>query len=271
MIYLTAQTELFKVAGFSVQTWGTLVALGIIIAILLMLKEARKKNIEDKVLNALVFMMVSGIILGRLAYIFMNPGSFPSFLSYFSLWQGGIISWGVLIGVIIGAFLFKFATKTKYGKFFGLLDLMAPYLVLAIAIGRIGCLLRGCCYGLPTSLPWGIVYSGGFSEGAVHPTQLYHSILDFIIFFVLLRLGKKKSTLEKYELKSKYKFFNIQGTIFLLFLILYSLERFIVDFLRYHPASEYIAGFSVTQLIFAAIFIVAFIVLKIIEKKKKSN
>jgi len=240
--------------------------LGIIIAIICMLKAARKKNLGDRVLNILVFMLFSGIICGRLAYIILNPSSFPSFWSYFALWQGGIISWGVLIGVIIGAFLFKFTTKTKFNEFFGLLDLMAPYLVLAIAIGRIGCLLRGCCYGLPTDLPWGIVYSGGFSEGSVHPTQLYHLILDFIIFFVLLNLGKKKSTLEKYELKSKYHFFNIQGSIFLLFLILYSLERFIVDFLRYHPTSEYIAGFTVTQLIFVAIFIVSAIIL--IKKKK---
>jgi len=263
MIYLHAQTELFKIAGFSVQTWGSLVAIGIIIAIILMLKEARKKNLDDDVLNILVFMLFSGIICGRLAYIILNPSSFSGFLSYFALWQGGIISWGVLIGVLIGAFLFKFTTKTKFNELIGLLDLMAPYLILAIAIGRIGCLLRGCCYGLPTALPWGIVYSGGFSQGSVHPTQLYHSIFDFIIFFVLLKLGKKKSILENYQLKSKYRFFNVKGSIFLLFLILYSTERFFVDFLRYHPASEYVAGFTVTQLIFAAIFIVAAILLKI--------
>lgn len=274
MIYLTPSAELFKIAGFSVQTWGALVALGIIIGILFILKEARKKNLPEKAEGMLVFMMISGIIFGRIAYILINPNEFSNIFSWFALWKGGIISWGVLLGVIFGMLAFKLANKIKSDEFFALLDLMAPYLILAIAIGRIGCFLRGCCFGLPTAMPWGVVYQGesfaaqaGFT-GAIHPAQLYHSILDFIIFIVLLKLGKKKSKLEKENVISKYNFFNISGSIFLLFLVLYSAERFIVDFFRYHPVNEYAIGLTITQWIFAGLFIVAFIILKIKRKKK---
>jgi phosphatidylglycerol:prolipoprotein diacylglycerol transferase len=269
MINITATTELFSVLGFSFQTWGSLVALGIIIGLIFMLIEARKRKLADKVEGILVFMMVSGLIFGRLAYILVNLSQFPTFYSWFELWEGGIISWGVLIGIVIGIFIFKLISRIKTEEILEIADLMAPYLILAIAIGRIGCFLRGCCYGIPTSLPWGVVYTGGFSEGAVHPAQLYHSIADFIIFFVLLKLYGKKRKLRQHNAKSRFSFFNTSGTIFLMFLMLYSAERFFIDFLRFHPSNEYYIIFSVTQWIFLAIFIVASVMLKIKEKKKK--
>jgi len=268
MIYLAVHEELFHIGSFSAQTWGSIVALGILISIILMFREAKKKKVSEKAEGILVFMMILGLIFGRLAYILVNISQFPTVYSWFELWDGGIISWGVLIGVIAGILVFKLISRIKTEEISELADLIAPYLILAIAIGRIGCFLRGCCFGIPTTLPWGIVYTGGFAEGPVHPAQLYHSILDFIIFFVLLKLYNKKENLKKSSAKSRFAFFNVSGTIFLLYLILYSTERFFVDFLRYHPANEYFF-LSITQWMFLAIFIITFIGLKIKEKRNK--
>jgi phosphatidylglycerol:prolipoprotein diacylglycerol transferase len=270
MINLHESTVLFSIGTFSVQTWGSLVALGMLISIFFILKEAKKRNILDKSEQLLIFIMLSGIICGRIAYILNNLSEFPTFFSFFELWQGGIISYGVLIGVIIGAFLFKFSTKTTSKEFFDLLDIFAPYLILAIAIGRIGCFLRGCCFGIPSNLPWAVVYSGESLSGsiAVHPTQIYHAIADFIIFFILLRLYKKKEHLNQTKKESKFEFFSISGSIFLLYLILYSAERFFIDFFRYHPINEYFGRFSITQWIFLAIFIVSLVILNKKRKRK---
>jgi len=268
MISLTASTELFKIWGFSVQTWGSIVALGIIIGIVLMLVEAKKRKLYDLPISILAYMMVLGLIFGRIAYILVNLNQFQTFFSLFEIWKGGIISWGVLLGVIAGILIFKWMNKITFKQIFELADLMAPYLILAVAIGRIGCFLRGCCFGIPTALPWGLVYSGNdllpalYLGKGLHPTELYHSIADFIIFFVLLKLYKKREKLKQVNAKSRFTFFNKSGNIFLLFIMLYSAERFFIDFLRYHPANEYLLGITITQIIFATLFMVSLFLTK---------
>ena len=268
MISMTESTELFRIGIFSVQTWGTIVAFGMLIGIILMLVEAQKKKLNKKAESMLVWMLVFGMMCGRIAYIIVNPNEFSTWMSYINIWQGGLISWGVLLGVILGVIASKLSSKIKSAEFYEIIDLMAPYLILAIAIGRIGCFLRGCCFGIPSDLPWAVSYS---KEAAVHPTQLYHSIADFIIFFLLLKLRKKKEKIKENNTDSKYSFFKTHGSIFIMFLILYSAERFFIDFLRYHPAGEYFAGFSITQMVFFGLFVLSLVALNIKNKKEKNK
>jgi phosphatidylglycerol:prolipoprotein diacylglycerol transferase len=264
MISITPHTEIFSSLGYSVQTWGTIVAIGIIIALSLMFRKAMEKKLFEKSQILITYFMISAIIGGRIAYILVNPNEFSTLGSLFEIWKGGIISYGVLLGGIFGVIIYKITSKAKNADIKNILDLMAPYFVLAIAIGRIGCFLRGCCFGIPTTLPWGIIYGPGSEAfkaglaGAVHPTQIYHAILDFLIFFALLKVNKKKDNLQAKGIESKFKFFSKKGSTFLLFLMLYSMERFFVDFLRYHPSTEYIGMISITQIVFMLIFATAF-------------
>lgn len=267
MISLTSQTELFSILGYSVQTWGTIVAIGIIIGLFFMFKKAKQKKLFGQSEMLITYFMIFAIIGGRLAYILVNPDEFPNLLSLFALWKGGIISYGVLLGGIFGVIAYKLINKAKNSEIKELLDLMAPYLILAIAIGRIGCFFRGCCFGIPSDLPWAVSYAG---EIPVHPTQIYHSILDFLIFFALLKVNRKKEGLQAKGIESKFKFFSKKGSTFLLFLLLYSAERFFVDFLRYHPLNEYMGAISITQFVFMFIFAIAFWLL-IKEKIKKKE
>jgi len=255
MISLTSQTELFNILGYSVQTWGTIVAIGIIIGLFFMFRKAKQKKLFEQSQILITYFMIAAIICGRIAYILINPSEFPNFLSLFAIWGGGIISYGVLLGGILGVAAYKLTSKVSNSEIKEILDLIAPYFILAIAIGRIGCFLRGCCFGIPSDLPWAVSYNG---EIPVHPTQIYHAILDFIIFFTLLKVNRKKEHLQAKGIESKFKFFSRKGSTFLLFLILYSVERFFVDFLRYHPSTEYIGAISITQFVFMFIFAIAF-------------
>ena len=274
MITFTPITELFKIGSFSVQAWGSFVAFGAALAIILILIEAKRRKITEETEKLLLFITIFSIIGARIAYILLNPDEFSSLLSYLNIFNGGLIGWGVLMGGILGIFAFKFTSRINPSKLLSLLDLMMPYFALAFAIGRIGCFVRGCCFGIPTDLAWGILYTGkslayqaGFAT-AVHPTQLYHSIADFIIFLILLKLSRKRHNIEKNKLKSKYPFFNISGNIFLLFIALYSAERFFIDFFRYHPANEYVLGITITQIVYLVLFIAGLLLTKRREEKQ---
>jgi phosphatidylglycerol:prolipoprotein diacylglycerol transferase len=271
MITIPASAELLKIGSFSVQTWGLTVALGIALSLVLLFIEASKKKKLDETENLIIYTAIFAIIGARIAYILASPKEFSSFIDIINIWKGGMISYGMILGGIAGICIFKLTTKINSENLFKLLDLMAPYLILAIAIGRIGCFFRGCCFGIPTNLPWGVVYTGenALASGRVHPTQLYHSILDFIIFFILLKINRKKEKLEKRKIKSKYLFFNISGSTFLLFIMLYCSERFFVDFLRFHLPGEYIGVASITQIVFLFTFAAALLALK--KRKKRKN
>jgi phosphatidylglycerol:prolipoprotein diacylglycerol transferase len=273
MITIPASAELLRIGNFSVQTWGFIVALGIILSIIFLFIEAGKKKKLDETENLIACIAIFAIIGARIAYILINPKEFSNFIDIINIWKGGMISYGALLGAFVGILIFKLIAKTKSENLFKLLDLIAPYLILAIAIGRIGCFLRGCCFGIPTNLPWGVLYTGenALAEGAVHPTQIYHSILDFIIFFILLKINRKKGKLEKKKIKSKYILFNIPGSTFMLFIMLYCFERFFVDFFRFHPTSEYIGMISITQIVFLFISAAAWLALKKIKKRKNKR
>jgi len=276
MISITPQTELFSILGYSVQTWGTIVALGIAVSLFFLFRKAKQNKLLEQSQMLIVYILFSGLIGARIIYILLNPSEFPNFLSLFEVWKGGIVSWGVFLGGFLGIMLFKITSKIKSSELKNLLDLMAPYFILAVAIGRIGCFLRGCCFGIASNLPWAIVYIEGLSSQAgltaVHPTQLYHAILDFLIFIILLKINKKKEFLNKNKQKSRFGFFNKAGGTFLLFILLYSVERFFVDFLRFHPASEYIGRITITQIIFTFLFFIAlFLLIKIRTPDSSTN
>lgn len=115
-------------------------------------------------------------------------------------------------------------------------DLVAPGVILAQAIGRVGCTINGCCYGIPTALPWGVVYTNPDSFAplgvAIHPTQVYELIFCLIVFVVLIKLRGR---------------FKPDGSLFFIYLSLYSLWRIGIDFLR--AGTPFLFGLHQAQVI----------------------
>jgi phosphatidylglycerol:prolipoprotein diacylglycerol transferase len=215
------------VAFLNVRWYGIMVGLAVLFLVLWMLWQVRRgANLSyDTILTAALVGIPSGIIFSKLLHVIdmwdyytANPGLIWSF--------AGLTIWGAVLGTALGIWIYSRFSDFRFGYF---ADLLAPAIILAQAIGRVGCTINGCCYGLPTSLPWGVIYTHPESYGyaaslalpegmGLHPTQVYELIFCLIGFVVLLRLRE--------HLKP-------EGSLFLIYLSIYSLWRLGIDFLRY--------------------------------------
>lgn len=168
-----------------------------------------------------------------------------------AFWRGGLTFHGGLIMVLLGIALYCWWRRFPYFK---LLDLMAPYMALTYAVGRIGCFFNACCYGYQTDLPWGVVFPT-LSDLARHPTQIYAAIFSLLIFFILQRI--------------KYSG-PFPGAIFTWFVILHSAYRFVVEFFRVSPPFFY--SLSLAQVFTGVLIVVGVLVLlwhqKIIRREE---
>jgi phosphatidylglycerol:prolipoprotein diacylglycerol transferase len=134
----------------------------------------------------------------------------------------------VLLGGVIAAFITIWVyARIKSKPYFAVTDLLAPPTALGIAIGRLGCFFNGCCFGLPTNLPWGVRFPAGslaayvFPGQCVHPTQLYETIYTLLIFaFLMLYDRRPRPT----------------GRITGLFMVLYGLGRYFNEQLRWYES-----------------------------------
>ncbi len=239
---------LLHVGFFTVYSWGFFVSLGVLTALLLAMKENRNKSQE--IINSLIVLIPSALIGARLFYVFSHWDFYSQHLLQILNFPGGGLDLpGALLFGFLAFILYFKIRKLDYKEY---LDVFAVYIPLAQAIGRVGCFFNGCCYGSLTNVPWGITYMGGIR----HPAQLYESILDLTIFFYLHHLRNKK----------KIMLFNrnlnlFPGAKFLLYLILYSIVRFICEFFRIEPRVFY--GFTVMHIVtFFVILISLFILFK---------
>ncbi len=178
-----------------------------------------KLKITEKELDNLLGTMVVLMILGaRLFYaIFYSPEYFigaPWKILY--VWEGGLSFHGGFLGVATAAYLFA---RKKQIPFLKLADLFCVPIALGNAFGRMGNFINGELYGVSTSLPWGVIFPG--TEGPRHPTQLYEAAYNIAIFAILYSMRNKK-----------WK----DGTLFGLFMILYSIFRFSTEFIKDLPS-----------------------------------
>ena len=237
---------LFHIGSLRVYSWGFFVSLGILTALIIANKNHKKesKTITDLVIITLIF----GILGARTIYVLLNIKHFiKNPIEAFNIMGGGLSYFGALLFAFIALLTYCKITKKDYKHY---LDIFAIYIPIVQAIGRIGCFLNGCCYGSLTRVPWGITYLGGIR----HPAQIYESILDITIFLVLYKIRNKKSLK---ILNRRIRLFK--GSKFLLYLILYSLVRFVVEFFRQEP--KFIFGLTITQIITIFIIIVSKIII----------
>lgn len=230
----------FRVFGFEVRWYGLLIAIAVLIGTILALREAKRKGVkEESIIDMLLFAVPGAIIGARLYYVIFqwdyysqNPGEI------LNLRGGGLAIHGVIIGGALVAYVF---TKVKKMNFFTIADIVAPSLILGQAIGRWGNFANQEAHGGPTDLPWGIMVDGV----KVHPTFLYESIWNFLLFGFLLWYRRKKAKAE--------------GEVFAIYLVLYSVARFFIEGLR--TDSLMLGPIRVAQLISVIIIIsgIAFI------------
>jgi len=223
-----------------ITSYGLMLMLAFLVCNYLLKKECIKRKFNEQIADDIILYAAIGGLLGSKIYYSIEEGGglVLQFIALVDLLKGVFSFDGTLIrlsiselgggltflgGLIGGTISVSYYIIKKNLNWLEIADLVAPFLILGHAIGRIGCFLVGDCYGKPTDLPWGMSFPLGSppTNDFVHPTQLYEVMTGFIIFYYLTYLRNTNGL---------YK-----GQVFFEYMFLAGLARFIVEFLRVNP------------------------------------
>lgn len=213
---------LFEIGDLTIHTYGFMIMIGAFMGYLYMAKAAKKElGIEpDHVQTLAVYIIFAAFIGGKLFFYFEKPDFYfnpPS--NMLKNFRQGFVFYGSLIfAVPIAIWYFR---KMKW-PVWSFMDLLAITGTIVHVSGRMGCFFAGCCYGLPTEAPWGVSFSDDITQARpmhtdLHPTQLYEVFNILVIMGVLFLLKRHK---------------RFEGQLFLIYVILYSIGRSIVEVFR---------------------------------------
>lgn len=210
----------WAIGPIPIRLYGLMIGVGFLVSIWLASRRARKEGIEpDRILDMGVYLLVAAIVGSRVLYVLTNLNEFASNpFEAFAIWKGGLVFFGGLLAAVPVGMWYVRKHKLPFWKTG---DIMAPFIALGHAFGRLGCFFAGCCYGLPCSGPLCITFTDPHSLAPrgvpLYPTQLMESGGEFVNFIVLLLLYRRR---------------KFDGQIFWLYPILYSVLRFTVEFYR---------------------------------------
>jgi phosphatidylglycerol---prolipoprotein diacylglyceryl transferase len=227
--------EIFRIGNFPINTYGVLLALAFLSALLIASRLAARDGLpRERVYDLGLWMLLAAIVGSKVLMLFTEPEyrEDPSrLISLDFLRSGGVFYGGLIAAVVAGYFLIR-RYKLPWWK---TADAFAPGIALGNAIGRQGCFAAGCCWGKPTTMPWGVEFTEAGHEVTgvplgvhLHPTQLYESFGALLIFFFLLWLHRRK---------------RFSGQVILFYGVLYAVMRFTIEFFRDDPRGD-IAGLT---------------------------
>ncbi|MBT3464808.1 hypothetical protein HOD20_02780 [archaeon] len=226
---------LFSIGNIEIPAYSFFVLLGLVVGAIVYFKEVnrKKKTISENSIYIALCAMGGGILGSKIPIWIYNYKIIIALFPDITPILSGRTIVGGIIGGMIGVRLIKHYLKIKNrrGNFF------APAAALGISIGRIGCFFRGCCYGIETTLPWGVDFGDGIQR---HPTQIYETIFAFLLFLYLTKIKKK---------------IKKPGRLFDIFLTIYFSYRFISEFIRDINKTFY--GLSIFQIISLIVIIYA--------------
>ena len=234
---------LFSVGDWPVYSYGVLLAAAYLIGLQLGVMRARRAGVDPaRVMDLGIYLIIAALVGAKLMLIAVDWDYFRSqpreLLSLVR--AGGVFYGGLIAAVAVGLWLvrrYKLPVWTTA-------DLMAPGIALGHVVGRFGCLLAGCCYGRPTDVAWAITFTDPLAAQNVgtplgiplHPTQLYDAGAELLILGVLLFTERKGRP--------------FAGRTFWLYLLLYGISRFIIEFYRGDPnRGTVMAGLSTSQFV----------------------
>ena len=235
---LNISSVAFKIANISIYWYAIIIVSAIIVGTIICKKRDGLYGIKyEDVLELLIWILPISIICARIYYVLFSLDEYvQNPVKVFDFRNGGLAIYGAIIGGILTTVIYA---KIKKINFLDLADYIIPTVALGQAIGRWGNFMNMEAYGKVTAMPWrmGIYSSGTYIE--VHPTFLYSSIANLIIFVVLLKMKNKR----------KYK-----GQILCAYLLMYSFIRTFIEELR--TDSLMIGTIKISQLLSVIIFII---------------
>ena len=257
---------LFKFHGLELHTYGLLLAIAFLLGIQIFVARARARGIPEEPMHSLSLLILLLAIVGaRALFVITHWGDYAADpLGIFRIWEGGLILYGGILFGIVGSIIY---VKLRGIPVWRVGDAIAPSMALGIGIGRLGCFMNGCCFGLPTTLPWGVhfpansVPSYTFPGAPLHPSQIYLSLAGFGIFVWLLAADRKP---------------HFEGWLFWIYILVDAAFRFVLDFTRYYDATSAIGtvgglSFNMNQILSAGLILVSLVMLAILSRRSAAS
>jgi len=261
----------FQLGPLTIRFYGIILMVGAVVAAFVAEREARRRGLNSEyVWDALIWVLIGGILGARLWHVIlpsstdMARGLTTQFylthpLDLLAVWKGGLGIPGAVIGGVLALFIFCRRKKLVFAEW---VDIAAPALALGQAIGRWGNYVNQELYGYPTNLPWAIYIAPEYrlkdyiDQAYYHPLFLYESLWNFGNFILLLVIGRR------------YGKRLIPGDLFLIYLVVYPLGRFFLEFLRLDPTR--LGSINPNQIIMLVVALVSVGAL-IWRHRKKAN
>ncbi len=232
----------FHLGPLTVHWFGVFVATAFLVGLWTASRRARRDGLNPEHISEAGTWLILGTIVGARTFYVVSywDKSFAGhpWTEVFKVWEGGLVYYGGLIGATLAGLAFVRFRRVHVWKF---ADALAPSIALGYSIGRFGCLLNGCCFGGPTTLPFAIHYSVEHpSHGAgVHPVQVYDALLNVGFFLLLAWVHRRK---------------KFDGQIFAAYLVGYAVLRTFVETFRGDYPVRYLGGVATpAQLVSVAI------------------
>ncbi len=257
-IVINIDPVIFHLGVFELRWYAVTVMLAVATAVLILVHQGKKKGIASGEIYSFSFwLLIAGGVGARLFHVLDHFGHYasnPSQILQFQ--QGGLAIWGALAGGGVVTIAYAKIRHIPLGR---LTDALAPALLTAHIIGRLGCIINGDAYGGVTSLPWAFIYTHpnaliplNLFGLPTHPYPVYEIIWNVIVLLIILRLGR---------------YFKKDGLVFLSYLSLYSLGRFVLTFVR--QENIILWGLQQAQLIALPVFLISLIAMVYFAKVRR--
>ena len=216
---------LFEIGGFPVYTYGLLLAAAYLLGLQFALVRARTRGLDpNRIMDLGIWIIVSALVGAKLMLLVVERDKFGwNWTELLNLFRSAGVFYGGLIAAVGVALFYLWRHRMPVWT---VTDVFAPGIALGHIVGRLGCLFAGCCFGRPTTMPWGITFHSEFAAQNVgttlgvplHPTQLYEAGAELLILGFLLFSEKKGRP--------------YPGRTFWSYMLLYGVSRFIIEFYR---------------------------------------
>lgn len=238
--------EIIRIGNFPINTYGVFLALAFLGAIMVTVRLGARDGLpRERIYDLCLWMLLASLVSSKLLMLLTEPEyrAHPAQLFSLDFLRSGGVFYGGLIGAVVTGYFLMRRFKLPWWK---TADACAPGIALGNVLGRQGCFAAGCCWGKPTTLPWGVKFTElgheitGVPTGVpLHPTQLYESFAMLIVFFFLLWLHRRR---------------RFSGQVILAYALLYASIRFAIEFLRDDPRGDILGlttltGLSTSQMI----------------------
>jgi len=248
--------EALHIGSLVIHWYGILLAVGFMAGVWTAGRRGLSAGLNPGVLSDLAMWLLAGGVLGaRVLHVvtyWESDFAGKPFIEVFAIWKGGLVFYGGLIGAAVAGTAFALWKKLPWFK---TADALAPSIALGSFFGRLGCLMTGCCYGAKCDLPWAIRFpSEHETQGVpVHPTQLYDSFANLLLYLGLAWLYRRK---------------KFDGQVFAVFLIGYAVLRSTVEMFRGDYGEHRVGAITPAQIVSVVILAAGVVLLVVLRRKQ---